>query len=84
MGLGIAKKVQDAFMLSEVPGAIQIRLSGVKGMLSIKRDFPPDKIGSKFNQTNLLRALITPNSLIANLLRSPTIHGQVSVESYDA
>jgi hypothetical protein len=45
MGLAIAEKVQQAFSLHETPGAIQIRIGGVKGMLSLKLDFPPDKIG---------------------------------------
>ena len=46
MGIGVAKRVQDAFRLPELPGAIQIRISGVKGMLSLKpNSFPSDKIG---------------------------------------
>jgi RNA-dependent RNA polymerase len=29
----------------DIPGSCQIRLAGIKGMLSLKVDFPPDKIG---------------------------------------
>jgi RNA-dependent RNA polymerase len=30
---------------NEIPGSIQIRMGGIKGMLTLKWDFPPDKIG---------------------------------------
>jgi hypothetical protein len=45
MGRGIARKVQEVLMLQELPGAIQIRMGGVKGMLSYKHDYPENKIG---------------------------------------
>ena len=45
MGPGIARKVQEALKLQEVPGAIQIRMGGVKGMLSYRHDYPDNKIG---------------------------------------
>lgn len=45
MGCGIAEEVQRIFCLEEVPGAIQVRMGGVKGMLSLKNDFPSHKIG---------------------------------------
>ena len=49
MGIGIAEMVLEALDLpgrySDLPGAIQIRLGGCKGMLSLKEDFPRNKIG---------------------------------------
>lgn len=45
MGLGIAELAKEALGLDTAPGAIQIRIGGVKGMLSVKEDFPTDKIG---------------------------------------
>lgn len=45
MGRGIAREVQSVLKLKEVPGAIQIRMGGVKGMLSYKYDYPENKIG---------------------------------------
>lgn len=44
-GMDIALIVQDVFKLREVPGAIQVRMGGIKGMLTLKKDFPPDKVG---------------------------------------
>jgi hypothetical protein len=44
-GINIAKKVQQVFNLSEIPGAVQIRMGGTKGMLSLKKDFAPDCVG---------------------------------------
>jgi len=49
-GINIAKKVQVTFMLDEIPGAIQIRMGGVKGMLSLKQDFPADCVGIRPSQ----------------------------------
>ena len=45
IGWEIAKRVVELNAGDKVPGAVQIRLGGVKGMLSVKDDFPPDKIG---------------------------------------
>ena len=45
MGPAVARKVQEVLGLPEVPGAIQIRMGGVKGMLSYKHDYPEHKIG---------------------------------------
>jgi hypothetical protein len=45
MGWGIAVKIQQALNLPEVPSAVQFRMGGLKGMLSLKLDFPPDMIG---------------------------------------
>jgi len=45
MGPGIARKVKEVLRLREEPGAIQIRMGGVKGMLSYKHDYPENKIG---------------------------------------
>ena len=44
-GVEVAEKTREAFHLGSIPGAIQIRMGGVKGMLSLKTDFPPDCIG---------------------------------------
>ena len=46
MGINIAKQVQHAFGLKEIPGAVQIRLAGMKGMLALKENFPANKIGT--------------------------------------
>ena len=45
MGLDVAKSIQKAYQLETVPGAVQIRIGGVKGMLSLRKDFPCNKIG---------------------------------------
>lgn len=45
VGLDIAIKAKEAFHLDSIPGAIQIRIGGVKGMLSLKTDFPSNCIG---------------------------------------
>ena len=37
--------VQRVLGLPGPPGAIQVRMGGMKGMLSLKMDFPADKIG---------------------------------------
>ena len=37
--------VQQVLGLPGLPGAIQVRMGGMKGMLSLKIDFPADKIG---------------------------------------
>jgi len=50
MGLGVARKVQQAFNLKRIPGAIQVRLGGVKGMLSLKIDFDHDSVGIRPSQ----------------------------------
>ena len=50
MGLGVARKAQQAFNLKRIPGAIQVRLGGVKGMLSLKIDFDHDSVGIRPSQ----------------------------------
>ena len=45
MGLNVALKIKEQFGLRHVPGAVQIRLGGIKGMLSLNTDFHNDSIG---------------------------------------
>lgn len=45
MGRGIAEQIQRVMGLKKLPGAVQIRMGGVKGMLSIHDKFPADKVG---------------------------------------
>lgn len=44
-GWEIAERLKEISRENEVPGSMQIRLGGVKGMLTIKKDFPANKIG---------------------------------------
>lgn len=57
MGLGVALQCKKLLGLSQIPGAIQVRLGGVKGMLSLKPDFEHNAVGLrptqlKFPSTN--------------------------------
>ena len=51
MGAGIARKIRDTRGVmgggrgAMMPGAVQVRIGGVKGMLTLKLDFPENKIG---------------------------------------
>lgn len=45
MGIGIAQKIQESLNLRSIPGAVQVRVGGVKGMLSLKVDFKANSIG---------------------------------------
>lgn len=45
MGVEIAEKIQANLGLASLPGAIQICMGGVEGVLSLKNDFHPRKIG---------------------------------------
>jgi RNA dependent RNA polymerase len=45
MGWRIAKRIAEIDKNTSGYGSIQIRLGGVKGMLTVRKDFPPDKIG---------------------------------------
>eukprot|EP00977_Amphora_coffeiformis_P013898 scaffold3784_cov174-Amphora_coffeaeformis.AAC.3 len=45
MGTGIAQRIQECMNLPKLPGAVLIRMGGVKGMMSLKKDFPPFKVG---------------------------------------
>jgi RNA-dependent RNA polymerase len=45
MGLNVALKIRKQMGLRDIPGAVQIRLGGVKGMLSLDTDFDSDSIG---------------------------------------
>lgn len=44
-GVNIARKVLEIHYEKNIPGSIQIRMGGVKGMLTVRTDFPPDKVG---------------------------------------
>ena len=51
MGVEVARSIQQALGLKEIPGAAQIRIGGVKGMLSLKRDwYRTDCIGIRPSQ----------------------------------
>ena len=45
MGRAVAQEIQRAFQLDTLPGAVQVRLGGVKGMLTLRDDFPAFKVG---------------------------------------
>lgn len=45
MGVNVALKIREQMGLRDIPGAVQIRLGGVKGMLSLHTDFDSDSIG---------------------------------------
>jgi hypothetical protein len=53
MGRGIAEIIQKALGYKSLPGAAQIRIGGVKGMLSLNRGFPPYKIGIRPSMVKL-------------------------------
>ena len=51
MGIEVARSIQQALGLKEIPGAAQIRIGGVKGMLSLKWDWErTDCIGIRPSQ----------------------------------
>lgn len=39
MGFNVACKIKEVFGLRHIPGAVQIRMGGVKGMLSLCTDY---------------------------------------------
>lgn len=45
MGLNVALKIRAQWGLRDIPGAVQIRIGGVKGMLSLDTDFDANSIG---------------------------------------
>lgn len=45
MGFNVARKIKKEWGLRHIPGAVQIRIGGVKGMLSLSTDFDTDCIG---------------------------------------
>lgn len=45
MGLNIALKIKERWKCKYVPGAAQIRIGGIKGMLALKTDFDTNSIG---------------------------------------
>ena len=50
MGIDVARAIKQAMGRKEIPGAAQIRIGGVKGMLSLKLDFKADSIGIRPSQ----------------------------------
>lgn len=52
MGIEVARAMKDAMSLSTIPGAAQIRIGGVKGMLSLKLDFKANAIGIRPSQVS--------------------------------
>ncbi len=52
MGIDVARAIQEAYGLSFIPGAAQIRIGGIKGMLSLKLDFKPSAIGIRPSQVS--------------------------------
>ena len=50
MGHNVALAIQREMGLPELPGAAQIRIGGVKGMLSLDTGFPADAIGVRPSQ----------------------------------
>lgn len=53
MGSRIAELAQEAMGLESTPGSIQVRIGGVKGMLSLKEEFPRDKVGIRPSVSSL-------------------------------
>jgi hypothetical protein len=45
MGLNVAKKIREQWGTRIIPGAVQIRIGGIKGMLSLDTNFDDDSIG---------------------------------------
>ena len=50
MGIAVAQSIQASMRLKTLPGAVQIRMGGVKGMLSLKLDFEAKSIGIRPSQ----------------------------------
>lgn len=50
MGEDVARNIQEALKLTDLPGAVQIRIGGVKGMLSLNYDIQADAIGIRPSQ----------------------------------
>ena len=50
MGIAVAQSIQASMRLKILPGAVQIRMGGVKGMLSLKLDFEAKSIGIRPSQ----------------------------------
>jgi hypothetical protein len=78
MGKAIAKKAQEVLMLREMPGAIQIRIGGVKGMLSYKHDYPENKIGLRPSMVKFpSKHRILEVKQVAVVTRSPPLFSQL-------
>ena len=50
MGIAVARSIQVSMGLKTLPGVVQIRMGGVKGMLSLQLDFEANCIGIRPSQ----------------------------------
>ena len=50
MGIAVAQSIQVSMGLKTLPGAVQIRMGGVKGMLSLQLEFEANSIGIRPSQ----------------------------------